>query len=259
VTEVSLAVLPLPQQLEQSMQRTGMWADDCPVPLQRLSLIRIRYVDFAGIERDDGELVAFDVAAEYIAAIFETLFEMRFPLAKIRSVHHYGGNDDLSMADNNSSCFCHRPIEGTTLASLHSYGLAVDVNPLQNPFIVFNEEEGTAKIHPSQGWEFLNRHNRKPGMVEDLVELFAARGFFIWGGRWTTPIDLHHFQTPRGLAELLVAMDQADGQRLFNLCIAHRDQLKTMPSGERLQPLLAQYRSNPDKFFQTFIETIASV
>jgi hypothetical protein len=244
----------LSDELIAAMTKCSVWAPECPVSCDRLAVINVRYVDFEGDRHDDGEIVVFDVAADYIADAFEAMFRMRFPISKVRSVHLYNGDDELSMADNNTSCFCHRPIEGTSLASLHSYGLAVDVNPLQNPFVVFDENEGTAKVHPPKGWEYLNRHNRKAGMVEDLVELWAERGFFIWGGRWTTPIDYHHFQTPRGLAELLVMMNKADGARLFDLCINHRSQLKTMMSGERLLPLIDLYQVDPDEFFSTFSE-----
>lgn len=256
---VSSNVVPLTTELESNLIKTNMWQPDCPVSCDRLSLVKIRYVDFDGNEHEDGEMVALDVACEFISGAFESLFALRFPVQKVRSVHHYGGSDLDSMAENNTSCFCHRPIEGTTMTSLHSYGLAVDVNPKQNPFVQFDEEKGTAEILPPQGWEFLNRRNRKPGMVEDLIELWAEYGFFVWGGSWTTPIDYHHFQTPRGMAELLLVMNQTDGKRFFELCISLREKLKTMPNGDRLKPLIELYRDKPSEFFATFENRIESL
>lgn len=250
----SATIATLRKGLADEMKSTGTWKDDCPVPLERLSLISIRYVDFEGNEHDDGELVALDAAAEYIASAFATLYAKRFPINKIKSVHHYSGDDELSMADNNTSCFCHRPIEGSSLASLHSYGLAIDINPLQNPFVFFDEEQGAATIHPKKGWEFLNRHNQKLGMVEDIVPVLAEHGFFIWGGRWTTPIDYHHFQPTRGMAELLMIINEDDAKPFFEFCIANKDQLRTMPSGERLEPLIRLYRKNRTEFFDSFFE-----
>lgn len=247
----------LPPDLANAMTAAGMWKQDCPVPLERLAAVPVRYFDFAGIEHDDGELVALDVACRFIAQAFDRLHSMRFPIAKIRSVHHYAGSDDTSMADNNTSCFNHRPIEGTSLASLHSYGLAVDLNPLQNPFVVFEEDRGIATIHPSKGWEYLNRHNRKPGMVEEVVQLWAEAGFFIWGGRWTTPIDYHHFQTPRGMAELLLALNQKDGDRFFEMCISNRERWKLMPAGDKLQPLVELAKHDSDAFFASVEAGIA--
>lgn len=109
------------------------------------------------------------------------------------------------MADNNTSCFCHRPIEGSTIPSMHSYGLAIDINPVQNPFITFEPgNEHNPIIEPKEGWQFLNRHNQKPGMVEDVVSLFAEQGFVRWGGTWTTPIDFHHFEIPLNQAQRLI-------------------------------------------------------
>ncbi len=243
----------LPEALSQAMQAAGMWNETCPVKLERLSLITVSYVDFAGDEHHDGELVTMDVAAEFAARLFDELFARRFPIAKIRSVHHYNGSDDESMAQNNTSCFNHRPIEGTTTASLHSYGLAIDINPVQNPFVQFDELKGTATIHPPAGWQNLNRHNRKSGMVEDVVpDLAAQQGFTVWGGRWTTPIDYHHFQTLRGVAQLLAEMNVKDGRQFFLSCIKLRDALPALLTHQKTESLIAAHKADPDSFLATF-------
>ncbi|MBY0357818.1 MAG: M15 family metallopeptidase [Candidatus Obscuribacterales bacterium] len=249
----------LPKQLEQKMIETGVWTSESPVPLSRLSLLKIAYRDFAGIEHNDGEFIVFDAVAKQVASIFIELYKNNFPIHKIKSVHHYSANDELSMADNNSSCFCVRPIEGTSFTSLHSYAMAIDLNPLQNPFVAFDEEQGTAQIHPAKGWEFLNRRNQKPGMVEDVVPLMAKHGFFIWGGSWTTPIDYHHFQPPRGVAELLTIMPKEDGELFFESVIVHRSKIATlsaMPHGEKLEPLVTLYKKNRNDFFQRWFEFV---
>lgn len=243
----------LPDALSQAMQATGMWNETCPVKLERLSLITVSYVDFASVEHHDGELITLDVAAEFAAQLFDQLYALKFPIAKIRSVHHYNGSDDESMAQNNTSCFNHRPIEGTTMASLHSYGLAIDINPVQNPFVQFDELKGTATIHPPAGWQNLNRHNRKSGMVEDVVpELAAQHGFIVWGGRWTTPIDYHHFQTLRGVAQLLVEMNVKDGRAFWLSCIKLRNVLPTLLTHQKTQSLIEAYRADSASFLQKF-------
>lgn len=245
-------VAPLTTYLKESLTATGVWTENSPIALDRLALISIPYFDFDGAEHNDGELIVLDAVAEQAAAIFFQLYKNRFPLAKIRSAHHYGASDELSMEDNNSSCFCVRPIEGTDLTSLHSYGLAIDINPLQNPFVMFDEKTGNAKIYPKNGWEYLNRHNQKEGMVETIVPLLAEHGFFIWGGKWTTPIDYHHFQPQRGIAELLSILPCEDGKRFIRSAIKERDSLTTltsMPSGSQLTPLLDLYVKNKTDFF----------
>jgi hypothetical protein len=253
----SARVLKLPESLAVAMKDAGMWKDSCPVKLERLSLVIASYVDFSGAEHTDGEIVTLDAAGEFVANFFDKLFAQRFPIAKMRSVHHYNGSDDESMADNNTSCFNHRPIEGTTLASLHSYGLAIDINPLHNPFVQFDELNGTATIHPPAGWQYLNRHNRKAGMVEDVVPAPAAEhGFFVWGGQWTTPIDYHHFQTPRGVAQLLVEMTPEEGRAFFLLCIKLRTAVQAALTHQKTQSLIAAYKANPETFLQVFEEEI---
>jgi len=235
------------------MHALGMWQEACPVPLERLSLIKIRYIDFSGQEHNDGELVAFDVAAANIAQAFAALYAMRFPINKIVALDRYCGDDDKSMADNNTSCFNYRTIAGTTTVSIHSYGVAIDINPEQNPMVTF-DDKGTATIHPRQGWQFLNRINRKAGMIEEIVPLMAEHGFFVWGGTWTTPIDYHHFQTPRGIAELLAAVTREDGEKLMAACIQHRSRLASFPTGIKIEPLIEIYRKNRSDFMDAFLQ-----
>jgi hypothetical protein len=249
----------LPKDIATEMKAKGVWQESSPVPLDRLALITIPYVDFAGKSHDNGELIVLDAAADHICAVFAELYKRGFPVHKMRGSHHYDGNDELSMADNNTSCYRHEIIEGTHYLSIHSYGLAIDINPLQNPFVVFDEEKGTAAVHPLKGWEFLNRHNKKPGMVEEIVPLLAEHGFFIWGGRWTTPIDYHHFQPQRGIAELLAVLNLDDGKRFIDAAINYRDRLTalaSMPHGESLQPLIDFYKKNKSEFFERWTDFI---
>ena len=78
--------------------------------------------------------------------------------------------------------------------SSHAYGAAVDINPLQNPYVIFNREASTAEIFPEGGIEYLNRNIMQNGMVEEIVTLFHEYGFTEWGGNWKECLDYHHFQ-----------------------------------------------------------------
>jgi hypothetical protein len=242
----------LPEHVKTEMVQSGTWSDSSPVPISRLSLITVPYVDFESNIHDDGQLVTLDVVAEHAASAFNDLFKLGFPIDKIRPIHHYGGDDDLSMADNNSSCYCCRPILGSSVLSVHAYGAAIDVNPLQNPYIVFDEETGQASFHPKASWRFANRYNPQKGMVESIVDVFAVHGFYVWGGRWTSPIDYHHFQIPRGLAELLVAIAPDHGKQIFDSLVSKQQRFSTVPMGEKLKPLLELYRENSKEFFTTW-------
>ena len=245
----------LPEDLIAALKDKRIWQPDCPVAIDRLALVTVNYIDFDGNKHDDGELIVFDAIAPRVHQVFEELSELKFPIEKIKSLQHYDGDDNRSMDDNNSSSFNFRPIAGSTTVSMHGYGLAIDINPLQNPFITFNEKDGTAQIQPSAGWQFLNRRNQKPGMVEPLVSLFAKNGFTIWGGSWTTPIDYHHFQPPRMVADLLVALTREDGIRFFECCADRHNELGEKLSALDHSELIAAYRNEPESFFDKILKS----
>jgi len=250
-------VTALPTNLANEMKHNGVWQEGSPVPLNRLSLITVSYFDFAGKEHHDGEMVCLDVVAPLAAAVFPQLHQIRFPINKIKSIHHYEADDEASMADNNSSAYCFRPIARTARISVHSYGVAIDLNPVQNPYVVLNDEKGIAEIHPKSGCEFLNRHLQKPGMVESIVSLWTEHGFLVWGGQWSTPIDYQHFQLHRGTAELLTVMTAEDGKLFIEATLGHRDKLSkldSMPCGEALQPIIELYKKNKSDFFDRWTE-----
>ena len=210
----------LSEDIKQDMRSKRTWKEDCPVGLDRLRILKFSYHDFEGKEHDDGEMMVLDAVSEQAISIFKELYGLKFPLSKARRIEHYDGNDETSMADNNSSCFNCREITGGGLPSLHSYGLAIDINPIQNPYIGPQElEQGIAKVLPPKGLEYLNRTNIRPGMVEneDVIDIFKKHGFTIWGGKWNNPIDWQHFQPSRAMAQLLATMISEDAHALFNM------------------------------------------
>lgn len=181
---------PLPENIIQSMIDIKVWMPECPVELGALKLLELRHYDFNGAIQT-GEMIVHNKIADRVLSIFQELLDRKFPIEKIKPIDHYGGNDELSMADNNSSCFNFRKIAGTDRLSNHSYGLAIDINPVQNPYIRIGQ--GSVIIEPASGANFLNRHNERPGMLEPVASIFEKYGF-IWGGRWDSPIDYHHFE-----------------------------------------------------------------
>jgi len=196
-----------------------------PVDCDRLRLLKFRYFGFDGKVHNNGEIVIMDAAADHVRRIFTSLENNRFPVAKAVLMNHYDGNDDASMADNNTSGFNHREIASGGSISLHSYGLAIDLNPLQNPYIKRTGDK--FGVSPPHGVEYLNRLNDRPwradrpGMTEAIVDVFADHGFPIWGGYWDDPIDYQHFQVSRKLADQLVRLPSADAQALFERHLQH--------------------------------------
>lgn len=202
-----------PVQIEK-MQKCGVWLEDCPIHYSRLRLINFKHYDFENNIKD-GSIVVLDVASESTVSIFHELFKKHFPIKKAVPIEEYKGSDDDSMFDNNTSCFNYRKIEGSSDYSIHSYGLAIDVNPVQNPFIIINTNTSELKLYPKNSWGYINRRLVKEGMVEDIVSLFAKHQFKVWGGDWTEPIDYHHFQVPRKIAEKIANLDFSEGKKLF--------------------------------------------
>jgi hypothetical protein len=199
----STCITPLPVALQEAMRQSGVWQPWCPVALPDLRLLTIRFIDFAGIVHDDGELIVHHRLAEGTAALFDALLAQAFPIHSIRSMHHFQGSDEASMAANNTSAFNCRTIAGSSKFSLHAYGVALDINPLQNPCLSFDTNH-TPSIAPIAGWEYMNRRNQKPGMVEPILPLAEHAGYSTWGGSWTDPVDYHHFQIDRAVAETWV-------------------------------------------------------
>jgi len=161
--------------------------DGCPVSLADLRYLRLTYWGFDN-RPHTGELVVSARVAEDVVTAFRSLFAHRFPIRQMRLVDDFGGSDDDSMAADNTSAFNCRPVTGGSGWSEHSYGEAIDVNPVQNPYL------SGSTVLPPAGRAFLDRPD-EPGVIhagDVAVQAFAAIGW-TWGGTWTSPVDLQHF------------------------------------------------------------------
>ncbi len=201
---------PLSNELKNQLKNNKSWHEQCPISLDRLYLLNIEYYNFTGKICDDGKMIVFDVIAQSVLDIFNELKTIKFPIDKIRLIDDYGISDEKSMSDNNSVCFCYRTIKDTNIDSIHSYGMAIDINPVQNPVIYTKQNRST--VLPKAGKEFLDRDNIRPGMVtKEVIEIFNKHGFTTWGGKWRSPIDYHHFQIPRNICKQLISMSYQEG------------------------------------------------
>lgn len=212
--------------LRRDMIQKNIWSSNCPVAIDRLNLLKVSYFDFDGNEHNDGELMVLDVVADHVLAIFKQLHQQKFPINSLKLINDYNGDDEKSMLENNSSAFNCRMIKDSKVFSMHAYGLAIDLNPQQNPYLITKYEIGktTVPIYPPQGMEYINRSNIRAGMVESvineearetIVDLFNQHGFSIWGGVWNDPIDWHHFQLNRDQANVLLELSFPEGVKYF--------------------------------------------
>lgn len=165
------------------------WREGCPVPLSDLRYLTLSHRTFEG-DVVTGELVVHADVADGVIDVFRALFDAGYPIRSMRLVDDFGGDDDASMAADNTSAFNCRPVAGTDRWSEHSYGRAIDLNPVENPWV-----RGTA-VAPPAGADFVAREPA-PGVIlpdDVVVRAFAAAGWS-WGGSWESPVDYQHFST----------------------------------------------------------------
>ncbi|MBM7773115.1 hypothetical protein JOD54_003319 [Actinokineospora baliensis] len=168
------------------------WRPGCPVGPEGLALVTMSTIGFDGRVHRGELVVAKDVAVE-VATAFGELYRARYPIERMLTVEKYDADDDKSMAANNTSAFNCRPITGGTRWSNHSYGRAIDINPVVNPYI-----SGSGAVYPPNGAPYVDRTRTDPGLIhadDATVRTFERRGWD-WGGYWTTPIDYQHFEKP---------------------------------------------------------------
>ena len=159
----------------------------CPVPPAQLRTVRVSHWDFAG-RAQEGRIVVARAQASSIVKVFRTLWDARFPIRRLRPVSAYRGSDDASMAADNTSAFNCRFVGGTSRWSMHAFGEAIDVNPVENPYV-----RGST-VSPPAGRSYLDRDGYRRGMAVRggvLVRAFAAVGWK-WGASFG---DYQHFST----------------------------------------------------------------
>lgn len=169
------------------------WRNDAPIALDDLRHVAMIHYNFDG-KIQQGELIAHKETVDDLIAIFQQLFAEKFPITSIRFVDEFDGSDLRSMQANNTCMFYARMVARTARWSNHSFGCAIDINPLLNPY-----SRGDF-FTPREGQAYLDRSLDLPGMItkESLMyKLFIERGWQ-WGGECfyerDGTIDRHHFQ-----------------------------------------------------------------
>ena len=164
------------------------WHDGCPIGVEDLRSVKVSHWGYDGQEHLGEVIVAASRSGAVVAALRD-VYEARFPIEAMVPVARYGGDDEASMRANNTSAFNCRFVAGTTTWSEHSYGAAIDINPLVNPYV----KGGT--VDPPEGAPYADRRRQDQGMIHDgdaVVRAFAAQGWQ-WGGYWSSGQDYQHF------------------------------------------------------------------
>jgi hypothetical protein len=173
-------------------QLGGSWHSGCPVGPSALRNLRLTFWGFDGRAHTGALVVNSATVSAYVAA-FRSMYAARFPFRRMQPISAYGGSDDKSMAADNTSAFnCRAAVSnGPKHWSMHAYGRAVDLNPVENPYVL------DGKVTPPQGRRYTNRSNVRPGMVvrgSAPVRAFSAVGWG-WGGYWSSSKDYQHFSS----------------------------------------------------------------
>ena len=221
----------VPKDVEEEMRMKKSWHEGCPVPIAELSYLVMTHIGFDGKPRI-GELVLHNKLALPAIKIFADLYSQKFPIERMELIERYDANDDSSMEANNSSAFNCRDVTGKPgVYSKHSYGSAIDINPLQNPYITAkgdplkimgwdgSEDKGVflrrsgydvkspvavfctgrptdCLVLPTVAAAYTDRTTNSPGYLlpdSAAVKAFTDRGFD-WGGNWERLMDYQHFE-----------------------------------------------------------------
>ena len=150
-------------------------------------------------EEQIGELIVAQKLAEEFLEIFMELYDAGYEINSMYLVDDFwtgdgDTTDTASMAANNPSCFNYRPVSGSQSLSKHALGRAIDINPLENPYVTF--PNGTQRVSPPGGEAYVDREQDNAHIIREgdvCVSIFKAHGF-TWGGNWKTMKDYQHFQ-----------------------------------------------------------------
>lgn len=182
---------PIPDAVWAYMQGRS-WRAELPCPgRDALVLLRVPYLDFDG-NAQTGALIVAKSAAKAVASAFQEIYDSgKFRIYRMSLIDEFGGDDARSMAANNTSAFNCRTTDRGAM-SRHAYGMAVDINPVQNPYREGNLTE------PEAGRAYDTPEKRRRDIVGiitdgDVVTRAFARQGWRWGGHWKRSVDYQHF------------------------------------------------------------------
>lgn len=177
----------IPGNIKEKMTGVSL-PNNAKITFDDLVYIPLLHYDFNG-EIKNGEIIVNKKVGSEVGNIFKELFDIKYPIEKIKLIDEYGADDNKSMADNNSSGFNYRLIAGTNRLSKHAQGLAIDINPLYNPYT----KNGLAI--PKESQPYVNRGLKLEWMIfknDKIYNIFQKYGWK-WGGSWTNS-DYQHFE-----------------------------------------------------------------
>ena len=176
------------------------YVDNNDIALSELRYLKMLHVNFDGCYQV-GEMIVNASVAQQVTDIFEQLCEARYEIYSMYLIDDFWvGNgtdsDTNSIEYNNTSCFCYRPATGSSNISRHALGLAVDINPQQNPYVRILSDGSLSWSHENASAYVYDRSSGTPHVITEsdyAYQLFTSYGW-TWGGSWDNPKDYQHFQ-----------------------------------------------------------------
>jgi len=187
-------VYKLSDNIQQTMKKAGSWKKGCPVPLKDLRYLRLKYLDFEGQTRE-GEMIVHKAVADEVVNIFNELYSINYLIHKMKLVSAYKANDWQSIESDNTSAFNCRNATGSKKWSKHSYGKAIDINPIENPYV-----SRSGRISHKASLKYRKRVHKNTTSADKAVilkhdkvtQIFKKYGWQ-WGGDWSGVKDYQHF------------------------------------------------------------------
>jgi len=182
-------------EIKKRMIKGKSWRRGCPVPLKDLRYLQITHKDFNGKAKKGEIIVHKDVISE-VKEIFFELYAIGYPIRKMKLVSDYKGSDWQSIEADNTSAFNCRNATGSKKWSKHSYGRAIDINPIENPYI-----SRSGHIAHKASFKYkkrIHQQNRQPSnralflKNDQAIKIFKKYGWK-WGGDWSGVKDYQHF------------------------------------------------------------------
>ena len=188
------SISQITQQIKERMIKGNSWKQGCPVALENLRYLRMKHIDFNG-EENTGEMIVHADVSNEVIKIFEALYDVGYPIKKMKLVSDYKGSDWQSIEADNTSAFNCRKATGSKNYSKHSYGKAIDINPIENPYVFRSGKSSHKASTPYLKRKRTNESVSQKAMFlrqDDVVKLFKNHGWE-WGGDWNGVKDYQHF------------------------------------------------------------------
>ena len=183
-------------EIKQRMIKGLSYKENCPVPLKDLRYLNITYLDF-NKENKIGELIVHKDISEETVLIFKELYFIKYPIYKMQLVSDFKANDFDSIEANNTSAFNCRKVANTSRWSKHAYAKALDINPIQNPYVSrkgFISHKDSLKYEKRVHKNQIDLKDKAILLKTDTAVKIFKKYDWKWGGDWKTIKDYQHFE-----------------------------------------------------------------